>query len=235
MRLRGSNTREIDANLQTSENQVTIRAKSDNRATGGEDHWVSLAIWDVSSPVVEGGLVRLKVGAKCRQGCSLAGMTVEVKNHDGTRLTTGALGETPAAATSALYWTHVEFQPPPMQGLQSWEVLFEKTQVKPPHPEAEGRFSVLFTKPQLCRLTITVADEATKVPLDNAYVRVGDATMYTDTSGKAVASIPAGEEELVVWKRDHKMSRLKVQVAEDGETHIDLTPYPCKYCPDRTG
>jgi hypothetical protein len=235
MRLRGSSTKPIDAKLQTSENQVPLGAKSVNGVTGGEDHGVSLAIWDVSSPVVEGGLVRLKVGAKCRQGCSLAGMTIEVKNHEGTRLTTGSLGKTPAAGTSALYWTHVEFQPPPMQGLQSWEVLFEKTQVKPLHPEAEGRFSVLFTKPQLCRLTITVADETTKVPLDNAYVRVGDTTLYTDTSGKAVASIPAGEEELVVWKRDHKMSRSKVHVATAGEIHIDLTPYPCKYCPDRTG
>ena len=221
--------------MQSSENQLAGTAKGVSRPAQNSEHAVSLAIWDVSNPVEEGEVVRLKAGAKCKMGCSLAGERIDVSGPEGTAITTGLLGTNPAPGTNALFWTQMEFRPPALQGLKEWTVSFERTQTPPFHSEARSRFGVMFTKPALCHLVVTVADEATRAPLANAYVRLGDATMFTDTSGKAVATVSAGTKELVSWKRDHKMSRLKLEVSKDDEITLNLTPYPCKYCPDRTG
>src|SRR5690606_23679650 len=43
-------------------------------------HSTSLAVWDVSSPVLPGQALAVKAGAKCSAGCDLSGKEVELRD-----------------------------------------------------------------------------------------------------------------------------------------------------------
>ena len=179
--------------------------------------------------------MRMKVGAKCDHACRISGSAVEVKDAEGNTVATGMLGDSPLNGTRALYWTEVRFTAPAELGLRYWEASISPDCVPSYHSSVGSRITVLVTARALFWLSLTVTDGATKEPLANAYVRVGGYTLFTDDKGKAEVSVSPGEHELVAWKRDYKMSRSKVVVERDGKLVLELTPYPCKYCPDRTG
>jgi len=200
-----------------------------------ENHKISLAAWDVPTPVEEKHGIRIKVGATCDHGCSLSGSVIEVKEANGKTISSGTLGGVPFVGTRSLFWAEVDFGAPGDLGLHTWEARVSHSNAPPSHTSATVRFSVLVTKSAQYRLTVSVSDGATKAPLGSAYVRVGGSTLFTDDSGKAAASVAPGIQELVAWKRDHLMSRSKVDVSKDDVIQVELTPYPCKYCPDRTG
>ena len=197
-------------------------------------HAVSMAVWDIPSPVEEGLIAGVKVGAKCKEGCSLAGSPVEILDPEGRRAGSGYLGDRPAERTSALYWARVEFGVPRTVGHSRWVARFPKVEGVAPHGEASFPFGVMITAGASCLFAVTVVDEATKSPLANAYVRVGARTQFTDGEGKSLVHVSSGPQELVAWKRDHKMFRTKVDVREDKELNVELAPFPCKYCPDST-
>jgi hypothetical protein len=220
--------------MQSTENLPNATGKANYSTSRAEPHRVSLAVWDVPTPVSEGGSVRIKVGAKCEHGCTLAGSVIEVRNTDGNDIFTGVLGDSPAPMTSALYWAQVVLRVHKEHGRQDWLACFAGNNTSPPHAKADSKFTVLVIEPAHCRLTVSVSDAETKASLANAYVRVGDSTLFTDKSGSALVSIPSGSHELVVWKRDHKMSRSELKVTKDEDVRIELTPAPCKYCPDFT-
>lgn len=200
-----------------------------------ESHRVTLAVWDVPTPVEGGSSIQVKVGARCDHACRISESAIEVKDAEGNTVATGMLGDSPFSGTRALYWTEVRFAVPPELGLHNWEASISPDCVPSSHLNVGSRFSVLVTERARFRLSLTVTDGATRDPLANAYVRVGGHTLFTDDKGKAETSVSPGEQELVAWKRDHKMSRSKIVVERDGQLVLELTPYPCKYCPDRTG
>ena len=71
-------------------------------------HGTSLAVWDISSPVVVGRRPTLKVGVSCAAGCNLSGTSVGLYNDAGDRIAAGRLGSAPWPATAALYWAELD-------------------------------------------------------------------------------------------------------------------------------
>ena len=203
------------------------------QAPGLAEHWASMAVWDVRSPVEGGSRTSVKVGVRCDQGCNLGGSRVEVV--DGEReISGGTLGDSPAPGTEALYWTVVELDAPRESGYHEWSARLAGRESQVVHRAPDFRFAQMVTESAEYRLTICVVDGATSKPLDGAYVRVGPKTLYCDMDGKVTAPVSKGGVELVAWKRDHRMFRTTVDVKGDSEIDVELTPFPCKYCPDST-
>jgi hypothetical protein len=83
-------------------------------------HETSLAVWDVTSPVVAGRRTTLKVGVACSCGCNLTGVIVGIHNETGTKVGGGTLGPMPWPGTMALYWTELDLAAPATEGAHSW-------------------------------------------------------------------------------------------------------------------
>jgi hypothetical protein len=193
-----------------------------------------MAVWDVPSPITSGGEVKLRVGVKCHAGCKLEGARIEIRGSEGERVATGRLGGLPLPGTSSLYWTEVRFKAPSADGYREWTARFREVRSKVPHKGASYTFGLMTVAYARHPLEINVADSVTKAPLDNAYVRVGGYTCFSDKTGVAKVSVPNGSHEFVVWKRDHKMFRTTVNASSDSNLKVELVPTPCRYCPDRT-
>ncbi len=197
-------------------------------------HQTSLAVWDVPTPIEEGAGVHVKVGVKCKEDCNLAGALIEVLDSDGRQVSSGVVGEIPAEGTKALYWAQLELRILESLGYHEWTAHFPELAGQHAHLEARYKFGTQVIIKTSCRFSVAVAEGATKALLPNAYVRIGGKTQFTDGSGRSVVSVPKGSQELVVWKRDHKMFRTTVNVDNDVEQSVELVPSPCKYCPDST-
>lgn len=193
-----------------------------------------MAVWEVPTPVEGDAAISVKVGTKCEHNCSLSGAVVEVLDAAGRQVSRGVLGESPAPGTSALYWTKLEFRGPKETGYHEWTASFAERGGPTAHGASSFRFGLVTGAKATHRVAVQVSDAATKACLANAYVRIGSSTVYADDSGRAAASVPAGPTEVVVWKRDHQMSRSSIQVSSDEDLSVELTPQPCKYCPDST-
>jgi len=81
-------------------------------------HEISLAVWDLPSPVVAGQRATLKVGVSCPDGCDLSGTAVDIYNETGERVGAGTLGSAPWPATTALYWAEVDLVALERDGLE---------------------------------------------------------------------------------------------------------------------
>lgn len=197
-------------------------------------HGTSLAVWDVASPAEQGATVSVKVGARCDSACNIEGSKVEVLDSEGRVVSEGVLGKDPFPGTEALFWTQLDFAAPAEIGFHAWSVRLLESRLATPHAKAEGRLGFMVVGTELYSLEVTVSDGNTKARLAGAYVRVGASTLFTDDGGAVLVSVPKGAHELVVWKRDHKMSRGTVEVPVDTAINVELIPSPCKYCPDST-
>src|SRR6185503_15090371 len=82
----------------------------------------SLAVWDVSSPVVAGRRATLKVGITCPSNCDLTGTRVDVYDEAGARVGGGEIMSGPWPGTDALYWTECDVVAPPTEGEHAWNV-----------------------------------------------------------------------------------------------------------------
>jgi hypothetical protein len=191
-----------------------------------------MAVWDVPTPVEVDASVPVRVGARCEHNCNLSGAVVRIFDANGNLVSQGVLGESPAPGTAALHWAQLSFSGPPEVGYHEWTARFADREGPTVHRESSFRFGFVTTARMLHRFTVSVSDAATKATLADAYVRMGSSTIYSDDNGKARGSVPAGEIDLVVWKRDHQMFRSRISVLADEELAVELTPQPCKYCPD---
>jgi hypothetical protein len=108
-------------------------------------HPTSLVVWGVTSPVELGMTFKAIVGAKCLEGCSLAGRQILVQDSQGQQVTTGILSEDAYSDTVSLQWTEVELTAPAVAGTYTWEVLLpaaeapvaEQSKTEQEQPEAE--------------------------------------------------------------------------------------------------
>jgi hypothetical protein len=159
---------------------------------------------------------------------------VRVVDSDGIMVSEGVLGDLPAPGTTALYWSHIDCRAPSEVGFHEWKALLPERKGEVVHAGSSFKFGLGVDVRAAHRFAVSVLDAATTAPLANAYVRMGASTLYTDDRGNAAGMLPSGAAEIVVWKRDHKMFRTTVQVPSDEAIEVELTPQPCKYCPDST-
>ncbi|MGA2665949.1 MAG: hypothetical protein ABSF83_13505 [Nitrososphaerales archaeon] len=196
---------------------------------GVKMHGTSMAVWNVPTPVEFGTVFNPKIGVRCDDGCVLSGATVEVVDGAGKTLVTGTLGAAPWSGTEDLYWAEVQMKAPGEGGYHEWSARFPEAEVADlPHAGAAQRFALSATRPAQCTVTVSVTDTPTNEPVENAYVRLGLYTVYTDGSGVAKVSLPKDSYDFVVWKSKRRMQRKTVEVTKDEELKVELVG--CKAC-----
>jgi len=196
---------------------ISIRAKP---------HATSLAVWAIPSPVVMGERFSLKVGAKSAAGYELSGRRIQVSDQSGRVLGQGHLQAAPWPGTSALYWTEVELPAPDREGMFWCAVNFAAADIETPHEGSSSKFSVAIVRPPEHKLTIEVLEKDTKVPIEDAQVRLGAYGAATDPSGRAEVALPNGSYELTVWKVGYDTPGLTVDIHDDISVQVEAVIVP---------
>ena len=179
-------------------------------------HRLSLAAWDVTSPVEIAGRLRLKAGIKCSAGCKLAGELMEVVDAEGNAVGGAATGEAPLSRTEALYWTEFDLAAPSNAGTNLWSVRFLETGSSLPHtPPTPTRFSFVASESAEHDVEIELVEEKTGTPIEGARLRFGPYHVGTDEFGRARLRLPNGEFKVSVYKKNHKASQQTVAVTGD--------------------
>jgi hypothetical protein len=187
-------------------------------------HELSLAVWDLPSPVVIGRQTTLKVGVACPSGCNLAGTRVDIYDGTRARIGGGTLGPSPWPASAALYWAELEIAPTDVEGDHSW--CIDATTLEPTHTSATSVVRVVACKPPEHRVTLEVVDHHSSLPLGGVELRLGSFRAATNEAGIAHIDVPGGSYEVGTWKIRYKMVSKTVHIADDTTIHFELTPEP---------
>ncbi len=187
-------------------------------------HAMSMAVWDVASPLVTDTDFKLKVGVKCSVGCNLAGEEIEICDHEGTKVATGTLGGVLYSDTVDLYWTEVEFAAPASKGTYMWEVKLPKRGLELPHEGASFTFGFSAAKQPEHAVTIEVVNQDTKAPVANAHIMLRPYSGHTDDKGVAKLEAADGEYKLYVTKGGYETLEMTVNVAGDATIQAKLIP-----------
>lgn len=195
-------------------------------------HATSMAVWDVSSPIVFNAKFKLKVGVKCSAECRLTGKKVEIYDHEGAKVATGTLGDVPWSATGALYWAEVELEAPTVEGCYTWEAKFPEPELELPHEGASYTFVFGTARQPEHVVTVEVLDKDTNTPIKHADVLLHPYRDYTDERGMARLMVPKGEYELYVSKNKYEIFQTTVKAASDVAVKAELLVAPV---PDDSG
>ncbi len=187
-------------------------------------HETSLAVWDVSSPVVVGRSFTVKVGAKCAAGCALTGQPVVVRDAAGTVVGEGILGDTPWPGTGALYGTELTLTAPAGEGFYSWSASFAGNGATVPHRDASAAFSFRNAAPPEHRVTVTVVSGETKAPLRNVQVHLGVHRATTDGRGRATIEVRTGRYDLDLWKVGYEAHARAMLVTGSVRIQVEVSP-----------
>ena len=190
-----------------------------------ESHEISLAVWDLPSPLIFGDRARVKVGVKCSAGCSLNGQTIAIQTENSVK-NGGTLGSTPWPGTAALYWSELEFDVPPATGKWSWKILLLPAASDQTHREASSPLPITIVAPPEHRLAVTVLDRSLKLPIADADIRLGPHKGATNSDGLAQLDLPKGMYELTAWKHGYKASESSIEIKADSVVHVELEPDP---------
>ena len=188
------------------------------------DHQISLAVWDMTSPVVAGRRAKLKVGVACSSGCDLTGTRIDVHDETGTRAGGGSVGPTAWPATNGLYWVELDVPAPGTEGDQSFTV--RATAPQPPHGQAATIVRFVASAPPEHHVTLEVIDKGSGAPVPSAELRVGRWRATTDDSGVAHVEVPGGTYEVAAWKLGYDLVSNTIHITGDTTIRLDVTPVP---------
>jgi len=183
-------------------------------------HTTSLAVWDISSPVVVGRLPTLKVGVSCASGCNLSGTSIAVCNDVGDRVAAGRLGSAPWPATAALYWLELDLAAPDRAGDLSLSIHATPTL---PHAAATSVLTVNVSAPPEHRVTLRVIDKTAGTPLAGVELRIGRFRTASDAIGIASVELPGGTYEIGTWKNGYDIVSKTVVIGADTTIDLELT------------
>jgi hypothetical protein len=186
-------------------------------------HEISLAVWDLTSPVVIGRRPTLKVGLSCTSGCNLSDTTVDVYDDAGQRIGSGTLGPEPWQETAALYWTEVDLVAPEREGDVSLQV---RAAPALPHADATSVVTFVVIRQPEHRVTLHVIDKTSGAPVAGVELRLGGFRAATDEAGIAHLEVPRGNYEVGTWKIRYEIVSKTVHIADDTTIHFELTPQP---------
>jgi hypothetical protein len=184
------------------------------------EHTTSLAVWELSSPVVIGRRATLKVGVACPLGCNLSGTSVDVYNEAGARVGGGTLGPAPWPATAALYWAELEIDPSDADGDQAWSI--RATTADPAHGDATSIVRFVACRPPDHRVTLEVVDKDSGLPLGGVELRLGRFRGATNNVGMAHVDVPAGMYEVSGWKLGYDLISSTADIVGDVTMHIEM-------------
>jgi len=194
-------------------------------------HAISIAVQDISSPIVFGDEFRIKVGVKCSAECKLTDKKIEIYDHEGAKVATGMLGDVSWSGVTVPSCAEVKLKAPSIEGRYRWTVRFPKPDLELPHEGASCTFGFATTRPLEHMVTIEIIDKDTKTPVKNARVRLrphlyrGSVyTSRTDDDGGARVSVPKGDYQLYVWRDDKGTLLPTLRVASDVTIKAELSP-----------
>jgi len=182
-------------------------------------HEISLAVWDLTSPVVIGRRPTLKVGVSCTSACNLSGTSVNAYNDAGERIGAGTLGSAPWPATAALYWAELDLVAPERAGDLSLSIHASPAS---PHPEATSVVTCVVSRQPEHRVTLHVIDKTSGAPLADVELRLGGFRATTDDVGLARVDVPCGTYQVVTWKWRYEVVSKNVDVVGDTTIHLEL-------------
>jgi hypothetical protein len=177
-------------------------------------------VWDLTSPVVAGRRATLKVGVACSHGCNLTGAIVDIHNETGTKVGGGTLGPTPWPGTTALHWAELDLAAPAIGGAHSWTV--QATVSDQVHEQATSSCGFVAVKPPEHRVTLSVVDRDTGLPLDGVELRLGMFRATTNEAGIAQVEVSGATYDVTAWKLGHEMLSRSVHVAADVSIQLEL-------------
>lgn len=182
-------------------------------------HEISLAVWDVSSPVVVGRRPTLKIGVSCTSGCNLSGTLVDVFNDAGERIGTGTLGSDAWPATAALYWAELDLVAPECEGELSLDINATPTS---PHEDATSIVTFVVSRPPEYRVTFEVSEQGSGIPLADVELRIGAFRTTTNDSGRAHVDVPGGTYDVHAWKLGYDLMSRAASVTADTTLRLEV-------------
>jgi len=186
----------------------------------------SMAVWDISSPVIVGERFKIKVGVKSSHGSALTGALVEILDSNGECKGVGKLGALPWEGTAALYWAEFEVTAPSEDGPTRWSAKFGANENGLAHDEAVLPFTFVAVNPPDHKLTIVILDKETEAPIQEAHVRLGYFRAVTDADGRADLAMPGGKHEVQAWMVSHELAPTVIDVKEDMTIRLKATAIP---------
>jgi len=211
----------------TVDNDEKMAGTPANTAT----HETSLAVWDISSPIISGRPANLKVGVRCSGGCPLSQREIQILDAAQKTIAVARLAAAPWPGTSGLYWAEVSFPSPVSEGTHLWTARFSSSHLEIPHLSSSLPFSLMTVKQPEFRVTVEVVEQNTNTAVDNSEVRMGPFRTLTNANGVAVLEVPRGTHELNAWKLGYEFTTHNVDVNEDVSLTVELVvePEPSPY------
>jgi hypothetical protein len=186
-------------------------------------HALSLAVWDLPSPVISGETIFVKVGAKCGNDCPLEGYPLRLCDEKGVSLASVTLGSEPWEGSQALYWAPASFKAPKETGTYTYHV---HTDASKDHGAARGEFSFYVAQKPGCTVSIVVKDKESEAFLPLATVALHPYSACTDEAGYASVPAVVGQAKLTVKAADYESRQLDLVVTGDTSLVVMLTAKP---------
>lgn len=197
-----------------------------------DPHATRIVVWDVPPAVECGTPFRMKVGVKCAAECGGAARGVEIRDEQGSVVGTGAVGDSPAQGTAALFYADVELHAPAAEGLHGFEArvaeLVDLATGGVTHTAASVPFHVRAVRAPECLLKVVAVDARSKLPIPGARVVVHPYRTLTNADGVAELRLPKGAYRLFVSGRDRfpfrTFGEIEGDVTIEAELDEDLGP-----------
>ena len=184
-------------------------------------HEISLAVWDLPSPIVIGRRTTLKTGIACPSGCNLTGSRIDIYDETGTRVGGGEAGAAPWPATSALYWAQLEVDAPETEGEHSWSVRAAVPGTAHTHVTSVVRF--IASRPPEHHVRLEVIEQGSGVPVPGVELRVGRFRVATNDAGMAQVDVPGDAYEVCGWKLGYQMLSHTADIAADATIQLVMS------------
>jgi hypothetical protein len=191
-------------------------------------HTTHVVAWDAPSAVVVGERFRMKVGIKCPNECDLTNGDFGIYDHEGTQVARGTLTGDRWPGTSGLYVAEVELEAPAREGLYTWSVRRQGSDVGIPHAEGSISFGVRVVSHPQYLVTVEAVDKYNQAPLSGARVVMHPYKAVTDERGIAEVRVAKGAYKLFVSQTNYLTLGLPVEVTQDmkARVELDLEPVP---------
>jgi len=189
-------------------------------------HEISLAVWDVASPLAVNTSSKIKVGAKCSAGCELTGQDIEIRNEAEITIACGKLGSVPWPGTTALYWTQVDVMSPTHAGTHTWAAVLPPLSLEAPHATVSLPFNLITVPPPQRTVIVEVVEKDTGSPVDDVEVRFSMYRASTDKMGVAKVRLPDGIFELAIWKLGYHGVSKSIEVVRDVRIQLTIKALP---------
>jgi hypothetical protein len=191
-------------------------------------HTTHVVAWDAPSAVVVGERFRMKVGIKCPNECDLTNGDFGIYDHEGGQVARGTLTGDRWPGTSGLYVAEVELEAPAREGLYTWSVRRQGSDVEVLHAEGSISFGVRVVSHPQYLVTVEAVDKDNQAPLKGARVVMHPYKAVTDERGIAEVRVAKGAYKLFVSQTKYLTHGLPVEVTADmkARVELDLEPVP---------